>query len=113
MRMRRALLPLPFLISFSLATNSFSQNSVKPEAVNSTYRGDINEDGKINIFDLLELLKVLSSPSSKTEREIQIADIDANGVVNISNKVHKSKSEFPLMYLGYKITFITATMTLE
>jgi len=68
------------LVIFSISTISFSQ--VQPE-VESTFRGDINEDGQVNIFDFLELLKVLGNTSGKTDRTLQIADVDANGGVNI------------------------------
>ena len=49
-------LSLLLLTPLFIPTVSFSQ--VQP-AVESTYRGDINEDGKVDIFDLLALLKVL------------------------------------------------------
>lgn len=61
-----------------LATISFSQTTILA-VVSSTSRGDINEDGKVDIFDLLEMLKMLSNPQEKTERSKQIADVDANG----------------------------------
>ena len=48
---------------------SFSQ--VHPTVV-FTYRGDINEDGRVNIFDLLEMLTLLSS-EPESERQQQIA----------------------------------------
>ena len=74
------LLFLSALVLFSVTAVSFSQT---PAAGGSTYRGDINEDGKVNIFDLLEMLKMLGSMEGKTERQRQIADTDESGSVNI------------------------------
>ena len=74
------LLALSSLVIFSISTISFSQT---PAAGNSTCRGDINEDDQVNIFDLLELLKMLGSMEGKTERQRQIADMDESGSVNI------------------------------
>ena len=74
-------------LSFSLLltplfipTVSFSQ--VQP-AVESTYRGDINEDGQVNIFDLLEMLKLLSS-EPETDRQRQIANVDKSADDNVN-----------------------------
>ncbi|HUU28666.1 MAG TPA: SUMF1/EgtB/PvdO family nonheme iron enzyme [archaeon] len=71
---------LPCLIIFSIPAISFSQT---PVSQGSTYRGDINEDGLVNIFDLLEMLKMLPDPAVQPARARQIADVDASGVVNI------------------------------
>ncbi|HUU28765.1 MAG TPA: SUMF1/EgtB/PvdO family nonheme iron enzyme [archaeon] len=68
------------LIIFFVSAISFSQ---APVDVSSTYRGDINEDGQVNIFDLLEMLKMLPDPGGRPERAQQIADMDDNGSVNI------------------------------
>ncbi|HUU28762.1 MAG TPA: SUMF1/EgtB/PvdO family nonheme iron enzyme [archaeon] len=80
MRKLLLLLSLSLLITGSFAAISFSQ--VQP-AVESTYRGDINGDGQVNILDMLEMLKMLSIPEGRTERELQIADVDASGAVDI------------------------------
>ena len=80
--MRKAFLPL-FLACvaiFSVSTTSFSQGQT---AVKSTYRGDINEDGQVNIFDLLQLIKIIGGTQEQTERTGQIADIDESGSVSI------------------------------
>jgi len=60
-----------------------SISQVQP-AVEFTYRGDINEDGQVNIFDLLEMLKLITS-EPETDRQRQIANVDksADGDVNI------------------------------
>ncbi|OGF99005.1 MAG: hypothetical protein A3F83_16995 [Candidatus Glassbacteria bacterium RIFCSPLOWO2_12_FULL_58_11] len=44
-------------------------------------RGDTNEDGKINIFDLLNLLRALSDPESQPVDSAN--DVDENGKLNI------------------------------
>jgi dockerin type I repeat protein len=80
MRKGILLLTLSCLMIFPVSTISISQ--VQPE-VKSTYRGDINEDGNVNIFDLLGMLGMLSNPEGKTERARQIADMDGGGSVNI------------------------------
>ena len=80
--MRKAVPPL-FLACvaiFSMSTVSFSQGQT---AASSTYRGDINEDGKVNIFDLLGLIKILGGTQEQTERTRQIADMDESESVNI------------------------------
>ena len=50
--MRKAIIRLALfsLVIFSISTISFSQTLT---AASSTCRGDINEDGQVNIFDLL------------------------------------------------------------
>ncbi|MFC1613926.1 SUMF1/EgtB/PvdO family nonheme iron enzyme [Gemmatimonadota bacterium] len=80
--MRKAimLLVLSSLVILSAPAISFSQT---PAAVNTTYRGDINEDGNVNIFDLLGMLGMLSNPEGTTERARQIADMDESESVNI------------------------------
>jgi len=80
--LRNALLSLVLacMAVFSISTVSFCLTRA---AASSTYRGDINEDGKVNIFDLLETLKILSNKVEPTERARQIADMDESGSVNI------------------------------
>ena len=80
--MRKVLLlsGLFFLIILSVSSTSFSQ---APAALSSTYRGDIDEDSQVNIFDLLEMLKMLSDPAGQTERARRTADMDGSGSVNI------------------------------
>ena len=75
------LLALSALVIFSVSTISYSKT---PAGVSSTYRGDINEDGQVNIFDLLEMLKLIAS-EPETDRQRQIANVDksADGNVNI------------------------------
>ena len=68
------------LLIFSIPLISFSKTSC---AVSSNYRGDINEDDLVNIYDLLEMLKMLPDLEEKPEKTKQIADMDANGAVNI------------------------------
>ena len=47
-------------------------------------KGDIDGNGKINIFDLLNLLKILGgSPVPADSREFGAADVDSNGKINI------------------------------
>ncbi len=74
-----AVVSLLFLLSFY--SLSFSQNQT-PVSAGFTYRGDINEDGQVNIFDLLGMLNILAdAPASDMQR--QIADMDSSGGVNI------------------------------
>ena len=42
-------------------------------------RGDVNQDGKVNIFDLLDLLRILAG----TQDETSSADVSQDGKVNI------------------------------
>ena len=73
------ILVLCCLAVFSVSTVSFAQTL----AGASAYRGDINEDGQVNIFDLLEMLKMLSGPEVQPDKTRQIADMDENESVNI------------------------------
>ncbi len=50
-----------------------------PRLASETEKGDIDGNGKVNIFDLLELLKMLGNKIPATSA----ADIDGNGKVNI------------------------------
>ncbi|MFH1067979.1 MAG: SUMF1/EgtB/PvdO family nonheme iron enzyme [Candidatus Glassbacteria bacterium] len=80
-------LPLIFatilLLSIVLLLPAVSLSQVQP-AVASSFRGDINEDGRVNIFDLLEMLKLLSSdPASEKQRQIANVDKSTDGKVNI------------------------------
>ncbi len=70
------------LIFFSLAGVAFSQT---PLGESSSYRGDIQEDGQVNIFDLLALLKIFSSGEFESDRQRIIANVDKSedGRVNI------------------------------
>jgi formylglycine-generating enzyme required for sulfatase activity len=102
------LLALSALVIFFISAISFSQT---PAVVSSTYRGDINEDGQVNIFDLLEMLKMLSDPAGQTERAQQIADMDENGSVNIFDllgllKVLSGSEEPGIIYWGPDTTVI-------
>jgi len=69
-------------VFLSLAGAAFPQG---PVGENSTYRGDIREDGRIDIFDLLALLKVLSSGEFESDRQRIVANVDKSedGRVNI------------------------------
>ena len=69
----------------TLAFLSFSRLSFPQVqgAASSTYRGDINENGAIDIFDLLALLRILSDPEGFPDRSRRIADVDSNGNVEI------------------------------
>ncbi|HUU28673.1 MAG TPA: SUMF1/EgtB/PvdO family nonheme iron enzyme [archaeon] len=81
MRKSIMLFALSFLALLPVSTISLPQ--VEP-AVESTFRGDITEDGKVDIFDLLEMLKLLrSEPQSERQRQIANVDKSADGKVNI------------------------------
>lgn len=67
----------------ALLLPAVSHSQVQP-AVESTFRGDINEDGRVNIFDLLEMLKLLrAEPQSERQRQIANVDKSSDGKVNI------------------------------
>ncbi|HUU28672.1 MAG TPA: SUMF1/EgtB/PvdO family nonheme iron enzyme [archaeon] len=71
------------LLFATLLFPTVSLPQVQP-VVASTFRGDITEDGKVDIFDLLEMLKLLrSEPQSERERQIANVDKSADGKVNI------------------------------
>ena len=64
-----------------LSRPAFSQPAALAAAA-SSHRGDLDENGKVDIFDLLGLLKALSG-QDQTDRQKKIADIDSNGKVDI------------------------------
>jgi len=108
--LRANILLIPFL-TITLFYSSKAQ-AQQPTAVNSTYRGDINEDNKVDIFDLLELLKMLSNPAGKPEKVIKIADVNASGSVDIFDLLGLLKilsgAETPgIIYWGPVITFVS------
>ena len=82
MRKKVILTLAAFFVSLSLAGAAFPQS---PVGENSTYRGDIREDGRVDIFDLLALLKVLSSGEFESDRQRIVANVDKSedGRVNI------------------------------
>jgi Dockerin type I domain len=115
MRKSMFILPFAFLFAASVMTTSFSQVSPDPVAVSSTYRGDINEDGNVNIFDLLGMLGMLSNPEGTTERERQIADMDESESVNIFDllsllQVLSGAEEPGIIYWGPIITGLSNTV---
>ncbi len=77
MRRFPLLLILSLLAVVAVSTFSFSQ-AFPPAAVAFTYRGDIDENGKVDIFDLLALLMVLDS-APENDRQLQIANVNASG----------------------------------
>ena len=65
----------PCLILIAFPLNSFAQSSLK---------GDLNEDSRVNIFDLLEMLKVLSNgPQSDRQKQLANVNESADGKVDI------------------------------
>jgi dockerin type I repeat protein len=108
-------LMLSSLVLISIFTISLAQTQA---AVSSTYRGDINEDGNVNIFDLLGMLGMLSNPEGTTERERQIADMDGGGSVNIFDlldmlQVLSGAGEPGVIYWGPAIVSLSWTIAAE
>jgi len=111
--MRKGILSLMLssLVLISLSTISLAQTQA---AVSSTYRGDINEDGQVNIFDLLEILKMLGSQQGQTERKRQISDMDTNGKTDIYDLLGLLKvlggQQPEVIYWGPTITGLSNTV---
>ncbi|MCE5272646.1 SUMF1/EgtB/PvdO family nonheme iron enzyme [bacterium] len=104
----RKLLPLLAVILLLLITFSTNTYSQALSAVSSTQRGDINEDGKVDVFDLLEMLKSLAG-QGQTERKRQIADMNASGGVDVFDllgmlKVLAGAEQPGVIYWGPVIT---------
>ncbi|HUU27041.1 MAG TPA: fibronectin type III domain-containing protein [archaeon] len=76
-------------VDSSAVLNGSSPQSLGKVAVNvfdpeKVIRGDLDGSGAINIFDLLDMLKILAGRLDTGDgRLFQAADIDINGVVNI------------------------------
>ncbi len=51
----------------------------------ASYRGDVNDDGKLDIFDLLGLLRVLGTGTAQNDRQRELANVDGseNGRLDI------------------------------
>ncbi|HUU28172.1 MAG TPA: SUMF1/EgtB/PvdO family nonheme iron enzyme [archaeon] len=88
--MKRCLVSLIILVCLLFAAVLLDANLTAPTpkkgkvpGPDSAYRGDINESGSIDIFDLTAMLKLLVEPEGQTERVRQIADVDASGKVDI------------------------------
>lgn len=47
--------------------------------------GDVNEDGKVNINDVLSLLNYIAKKGTLSENGLLAADVDRNGVANIND----------------------------
>jgi len=75
MRTGIVLLPIFFLFYLFLfpPVSAYPQSS---SSVDAAWIGDLNEDGKINIFDLIALLKQLPQGQFSDEREKRIANVD-------------------------------------
>ena len=74
------------LLSFFLGFFSFSLSTAQsPAAGGSSFRGDIDGNGRIDIFDLLGLLKLLGGAEFSSDRQREIANVDksADSAVNI------------------------------
>ena len=104
-------LMLSSLVLISLSTISLAQTQV---ATASSYRGDIDENGKVDIFDLLEMLKMLGSQQGHTERKRQISDMDTNGKVDIFDLLGMLKvlggQQPEIIYWGPTITGLSNTV---
>jgi Bacterial Ig domain/Dockerin type I domain len=76
--MHRSLILIIFAALFVVfpVAAGFSQT---PSGTGSTYRGDINQDGRVNIFDLLALLQILATGEIESERQQIIANVDNSG----------------------------------
>ncbi|HUU28173.1 MAG TPA: SUMF1/EgtB/PvdO family nonheme iron enzyme [archaeon] len=88
--MKRYLVSMAVFVCMLFAAVLLAANSAGPTpkkgkvpGPGSAYRGDINESGSIDIFDLTAMLKLLADPVGQTERARQIADVDASGKVDI------------------------------
>ena len=85
MRRFLPLLMMSFLAVIAVSNFSFSQ-AISTAAVTSTYRGDVDENGKVDALDLVALVQALGG-APLTDRQRQIADVNAsvNGKVDISD----------------------------
>ena len=53
--------------------------------------GDGNLDGKVNIFDLIFLVRVLSGKETPTLAQASAVDLDRNGKINIFDLIEMLK----------------------
>jgi len=114
MRKHLLILTVSMLVFFSSTKVSFTQAPGLATA-SFTFRGDINEDSRVNIFDLLAMLKMLADPEVQLTRTRQIADMDVSGAVNIFDllgllKVLSGAEEPGIIYWGPSIARIIPSM---
>jgi len=86
------ILLLVFLsVSLFPPDHAYSQAS---SSVDAAWRGDLNENGDIDIFDLLGLLYHLPSPEFQSDRKQRIANVDrsADGKINEKSNKYQKKS---------------------
>jgi len=98
---------MTILVLFFLAFAAPSAGRTPAAAAGtSSYRGDVNEDGVLNVFDLLALLRVIShGPVSDRQREIANVDSSTDGRVTIFDllaflRVLSGKAEPEAIYWG-------------
>lgn len=55
------------------------------------FKGDINNDGKIDTLDLMIIFKYKTGEVSLTDEELARADVDGNGAVELADAlmIHK------------------------
>lgn len=65
---------------------AFAQSQVASFEYDKKYTlGDVNEDGKVNINDVLSLLNYIAKKGTLSENGLLAADVDRNGVANIND----------------------------
>ncbi|MCE5272131.1 Ig-like domain-containing protein [bacterium] len=80
---------VPVLILFLLlglcpAAHAAKQAAAAPPA-GASWLGDVNDDGVLGVFDLLDLLKILGGATAPTERQRVLANVDksADGAIGV------------------------------
>ncbi|MBN2290543.1 MAG: hypothetical protein JXQ83_14510, partial [Candidatus Glassbacteria bacterium] len=83
--MRRKILPL--LISTTVLAAAALTSSRTPGGIDAAYRGDLNEDGRIDIFDLVGLVRLIFTQEFGSERLRRLANVDdsADGKVSLAD----------------------------
>lgn len=78
------------MAKFGLYPNENGHTYIKNQLVNALdinitkkIPGDVNMDGKINVFDVTEIQMHAAELTELTDEQIELADVDGNGIVNI------------------------------
>jgi formylglycine-generating enzyme required for sulfatase activity len=109
--MCKILIAIAIFLTTQLAVPSIVTAQESPPE-NHSYRGDLNEDGKVNIFDLLEMLKLMrSEPEDERQRQLANTDGDPTAKVDIFDllgilKIASGKQEPELINWGIPITMV-------
>ncbi len=106
-------LPATAGIAANTADSAAAVSAVSVKSAKAQIRGDIDGNGKINVFDLIQMRKIFVDLTADNSA-ISGADIDGNGKIAINDLVMLAGyvvGKFSSFSDGYATTTTTATTT--